>query len=1088
MLAHDAHSRHVNKEKILTVFRHCDRNRDGLLDHGDLSTLIKALDSDSIWTEDMIDLVMKCVNVSNDGYISFEEFVNWTYADSIESDTGDQAFRNVIDSIPPLTREQSDQIIAEAEIVVDGVAERQYLEFRARSLTDSEVIQVCLAVMHLQAGVNPNIELDERGRVKHLTWNGAQKMMRNMKIFRACLKEFKDSVETGKLHIQNVIAARAIKDQMGTSFTKEGMAKKGIVPVSLCLWANAALQYHKTMAAGFPDGRMWTCRQRLVFPGLKPGVRYNLPLFLHHQDTGGVGGVLLTDSQGQELKCSEDPVYEAIDHRLLWLDYEVAAPEEQATTYLFHSPMPTTCLRPLRPQNVPEFWAWLTAGTPQFRQNSGQYYHEVSLGKNFSVPRVGWLSEKFQAGPDNKHGVGDDTEGWAADGSKHKCWHGTATDVHWPREWREGDVIGCAIDLDAGEMAFSLNGAWVEDAKIEFKTDGRGIFPAVSMIGMFNLHIARDSWIHFPPRVKPTFEDSEDGAESGMPAATSYKPWANVTDCMRPVPAEPLVEQPLLLHKPEQVLLIADFFSVDKEAVLGRWNLHDDSASMEHRISIETSESFEHVGFGGRRPEGGVLQLDTTSGCLALYRCPSRSMKRHPCDRLHLRVHFFDHGESHSAAGHWIGAKTRLGTGAIGIAFGIDDCYCYVNGACPQGQRKEYSSWRRSFVDRSVGWHLFEILWVESKVCFLIDGESVSGDAAEALHDAEEAVWLVSRCGGNGYWAGLELFHSPLGHGTWELGVQKVHAGDRLPWQTHVQHHGIWTLHPSSSSEGRNLVKQVAFSRGMVVQVTKDLKALMACFEAVAPKFVYRVAMSRALGEIFNVFEVLADGMFVLQSLDGCSNSAFMGTSRSDLADGSKVAWFFPPLALKILSLGESKIASCVEDVAPSIDTDKIMAMHAARRGNKSDTRGCIVDPPQTDTAVLARNSTEAAAEEHEIECRAEENESEAERAERAMTMFVDGLRSRGVVIPSNIGLMEKCREGRHVGCLIYSFGTRRIHITTRVTDEGNILLQVRVGGGFVDFAAFARRHGALEEKKLLASAGRGMSRTSPARWRSSRS
>jgi len=56
--------------------------------------------------------------------------------------------------------------------------------------------------------------------------------------------------------------------------------------------------------------------------------------------------------------------------------------------------------------------------------------------------------------------------------------------------------------------------------------------------------------------------------------------------------------------------------------------------------------------------------------------------------------------------------------------------------------------------------------------------------------------------------------------------------------------------------------------------------------------------------------------------------------------------------------------------------------------------------------------------------------------------------------------------------CFVYGFGTRRLHLAARSTDDGRLVLVVRCGGGFMDFLDFARRHGGLERLRLQRQVG----------------
>eukprot|EP00928_Gymnodinium_smaydae_P027558 TRINITY_DN21282_c0_g1_i2.p1 TRINITY_DN21282_c0_g1~~TRINITY_DN21282_c0_g1_i2.p1 ORF type:complete len:345 (+),score=66.11 TRINITY_DN21282_c0_g1_i2:99-1037(+) len=166
-------------------------------------------------------------------------------------------------------------------------------------------------------------------------------------------------------------------------------------------------------------------------------------------------------------------------HRLLFSGLVVATGASEPT--LTPGASAAACssgLVPLRPQQVPPGLpeeSWLTAGAPALARSSGKYYHEVVIGRGMcsGEPQVGWLTEEFVPGPFDGDGVGDDACGWAADGVRCAAWHdGPAGDAPWPRRWRDGDVVGCAVDIDEGRMSFSLCGDWA--AGLEMHFDARG--------------------------------------------------------------------------------------------------------------------------------------------------------------------------------------------------------------------------------------------------------------------------------------------------------------------------------------------------------------------------------------------------------------------------------------------------------------------------------------------------------------------------------------------------------------------------------------------------------------------------------------
>lgn len=88
-------------------------------------------------------------------------------------------------------------------------------------------------------------------------------------------------------------------------------------------------------------------------------------------------------------------------------------------------------------------------------------------------------------------------------------------------------------------------------------------------------------------------------------------------------------------------------------------------------------------------------------------------------------------------------------------------------------------------------------------------------------------------------------------------------------------------------------------------------------------------------------------------------------------------------------------------------------------------------------------------------------------RVDRVMQQFLVALQEAGMVMPNNIRRIQACRVSGHSNCVVYHFGTRRLHVATNALGGGRLSLVVRCGGGYMDFVEFARRHGSLESLRL---------------------
>merc|ERR1719350_1427159 len=101
------------------------------------------------------------------------------------------------------------------------------------------------------------------------------------------------------------------------------------------------------------------------------------------------------------------------------------------------------------------------------------------------------------------------------------------------------------------------------------------------------------------------------------------------------------------------------------------------------------------------------------------------------------------------------------------------------------------------------------------------------------------------------------------------------------------------------------------------------------------------------------------------------------------------------------------------------------------------------------------------------IDCWMIPGESDVARMERVMATFVEAIHAANLQLPENIRRARRCPQAQHPACFVYTYGTRRLHVATRVTNIGRLLLVVRCGGGFMDFVQFSRKHGGMERVRF---------------------
>ena len=118
-----------------------------------------------------------------------------------------------------------------------------------------------------------------------------------------------------------------------------------------------------------------------------------------------------------------------------------------------------------------------SVGFPETPSLHGQVYYELELARVGPTPQIGWATTGFA--PDERMGVGNDACSWGADGVHSKLWH-DGTNQEWSVRWEDGDVVGCAADLEQGTLWFGRNGEWsvtFEGCSAEWSA---GVFPAIS--------------------------------------------------------------------------------------------------------------------------------------------------------------------------------------------------------------------------------------------------------------------------------------------------------------------------------------------------------------------------------------------------------------------------------------------------------------------------------------------------------------------------------------------------------------------------------------------------------------------------------
>ena len=124
------------------------------------------------------------------------------------------------------------------------------------------------------------------------------------------------------------------------------------------------------------------------------------------------------------------------------------------------------------------FHGFSTLGALELLTTSGVAYFEAVILEASSraagcCPQLGFATPAFV--------TGDDAHSWGLDGIRKCKWSGKSSP--WACEWKVGDTIGLAANVDLGKIAVSKNGSWIGEENGVVFTDAaikQGVYPALS--------------------------------------------------------------------------------------------------------------------------------------------------------------------------------------------------------------------------------------------------------------------------------------------------------------------------------------------------------------------------------------------------------------------------------------------------------------------------------------------------------------------------------------------------------------------------------------------------------------------------------
>jgi hypothetical protein len=195
-------------------------------------------------------------------------------------------------------------------------------------------------------------------------------------------------------------------------------------------------------------------------------------------EVGGVGKMFGWCSDGSVLKPSQSKVVTSKNHELkvvyISTPSEPSYGQEQAVTR--EGPAgPFLC-------SVKKYFP--TWALEDIRLLNGKWYYEVEVvgDPKSSCPQIGWSDAQHTHFDGSSLGIGDCNHSWGVDGLRRKAWNGDNSLQPYGKIWKNGDRIGCAIDIDGKTMGFYVNNEYQGTAFTHCNFDG-GVYPAFTLSG-----------------------------------------------------------------------------------------------------------------------------------------------------------------------------------------------------------------------------------------------------------------------------------------------------------------------------------------------------------------------------------------------------------------------------------------------------------------------------------------------------------------------------------------------------------------------------------------------------------------------------
>lgn len=137
------------------------------------------------------------------------------------------------------------ELLTEFQAAVQELPKAALQEMKSLAKPPKEVALICSCLLHLFAGIAPEIELTRTGNAKDASWGACQKLLSNPVAILQRLHDFQNIVDAGMVPAKNIKRVRKMLSEMGHFLNPEIMGAKSVAAAHLCRWLIAAIAYCK---------------------------------------------------------------------------------------------------------------------------------------------------------------------------------------------------------------------------------------------------------------------------------------------------------------------------------------------------------------------------------------------------------------------------------------------------------------------------------------------------------------------------------------------------------------------------------------------------------------------------------------------------------------------------------------------------------------------------------------------------------------------------------------------------------------------------------------------------------------------------